>query len=406
MATYTLFGKKIKFQDAEERVFDLMHDSIQAAHCATDDFKKWYVGCGDILTVLKGYRKYAYDLVIKYANKPMFSTLTALEIYDVSEDRYDENCLVLDEIDSAFSDIAEKYDDIVAEQELAEEYRAERKENRARVVGGGFGVGGALKGMAAAGAMNAVSGMGHSIANAIGNAASAAEAASSKKALYNSNDTYITLARALHNDVINCYFAHKEFINKIKANYYVDNYDIDRGEALFESAKKVVEKQPELLSNSFSCYPWNEDLLNFIFVNHKSERKNVWDIAKRYHIDLRKIAEESFAKEYDSRVDDSEETAQRIKQDILSQMKELGIKRSSTIDRIEQDGVKRILDTYDSASDEERTKMFLLLYLSVEGLHINQITITLPQAISKSNYTLPGALIALVDTTSGGSEKM
>ena len=80
---------------------------------------------------------------------------------------------------------------------LTIEDREERKESRGRVVGGGFGLGGALTGMATAGAMNAVSGAGHSIINAIGNASSEWEAKVAKKKLYESDDTISVLKEGI-----------------------------------------------------------------------------------------------------------------------------------------------------------------------------------------------------------------
>lgn len=62
----------------------------------------------------------------------------------------------------------------ISEQQrrLEQEYRDARKEMRGRWQGGGFGVGGAIRGAITAGAMNAVSGMAHSAVNAVGNARS------------------------------------------------------------------------------------------------------------------------------------------------------------------------------------------------------------------------------------------
>lgn len=358
MGTYTLFNQTINFSDAKERFFDIYYSAIKSAHQSVGEFTAWYENCGDILTVLKSYEKVAAEMVVKYANRPLFESLTELEIYDVSEERYDESCFSLSDIEAAFEEIADKYDAIVSEQEAAREYRTERKASRGRVVGGGFGVGGAIKGMATAGAMNAVSGMGHSIANAIGNAGSAIAAAADKRALYRNENTRIVLAKAIHSDIINCYFAHMDFINEIKENYYDGSFDLDKGGALFESAKKVKDKQKELLLQSLENYPWNEDLFVFAFCTYQEERKNVWNIAKRFHIDLADTAEEVFAHEYAICNKTSEEDVQRVKQKILIQMKELEIDKSETINTIELDGVRRVLKSYPTSDEIERQKLF------------------------------------------------
>ena len=60
----------------------------------------------------------------------------------------------------AYDHLEEQYAAIVLDEKSMDEYRTLRRKTRGRVVGGGFGVGGALKGMAAAGAMNAAAGAG------------------------------------------------------------------------------------------------------------------------------------------------------------------------------------------------------------------------------------------------------
>ena len=307
---------------------------------------------------MKGYEQKSTDLIIKYSNAPLFKDLPHLEIYDISESRYDDECLDFSESHAALDAIIDKYNDIIAQQEAEEAYRAERKAERGRVVGGGFGVGGALKGMAAAGAMNAISGAGHSLVNALGNAGSALEAASSKRALYNSDATKTVLCSAITCDIVSCFNAHIRLVNNRKTGYFINCFDPDKGEALLENAKKVPDKRTELLVQSFECCPWSDDLLSYMFSLDKKGRKYIWDAGLRFHVDLHKAAEESFAAEYTVDAQNSEEKAQIVKADILAQMNELGIKSSNTINRIEKDGVSRILASYDFAKEAQRQELF------------------------------------------------
>ena len=358
MGEYTLLGKKISFEECNERFFDIQYRVWKAMDTASREFNKWYDSCGDILTVLKGYEKKATEIIIKNANEPLFQDLPKLEIYDISEDSYDEECLAFNECMSALDEVADAYNSIIAQQEAEEEYRAERKACRGRVVGGGFGVGGALKGMATAGAMNAISGAGHSIVNAIGNASSALEAASAKRALYNNASAKDLLKNGIRNDVLACFNAHIHLINTKKNGYYINCFDTDKAGALFNNAKSVPEKRVELLIESFKCCPWDEDLLVYLFITYNEERKNVWDIAKRFNVDLHKTAEEVFSNMYTAEAEKSEEKAQAVKKDILEQMRLLGITVSGTIDRIEKAGVARLLVGYDTASENVRQEMF------------------------------------------------
>ena len=358
MAKYKLLDSNILFSDSAERFFDMQHRAWNATASAAQDFEKWYKSCGNILAVLKGYEEKAAKLVIQYANKPLFEELTDLEIYDISEDSYDEECLVFTELSKAFDTIVDKYNDIVAEQEAEEEYRAERKENRGRVVGGGFGVGGAIKGMATAGAMNAISGMGHSLVNAIGNAGSALSASSSKRALYENSATLKVLKEGIKSDIINCFNAHMHLVNSRIDSYIVSSFDSDKADAFFQNAKKVNNKRKELLLESFKNCPWNEEVLEYIFIQYAMERHNIWKIGERFHVDLHEVAEKAFAFSYTDEARASEHEAQKVKKEILAQMAEFGIKSSATVDQIEIDSLNRIIKSYTKSERDEMVKAF------------------------------------------------
>lgn len=246
----------------------------------------------------------------------------------------------------------------MAQQEAEEEYRAERKASRGRVVGGGFGVGGAIKGMATAETMNIISGAGHSLVNAIGNAGSALEAASAKRALYNNSSTKSLLRKAIRSDIISCVNAHINLVNERKGKYYISCFDSDKAGALLGNAKKVDDdRRVELLIESFNNCPWNEDLLVYIFTSYKEERRNVWSIAKRFYVDLYQTAENVFAGLYTDSAKNSEEKAKEVKKDILEQMSMLGITVSGTVDKIERDCIERILKYYHTANEAKRQEL-------------------------------------------------
>lgn len=248
MVHYTLFGKPIVFDDGAERFFDLQYQSWTARDQAIEEFSKWYQSCGNIGAVLAQYRKFGGDLVEKFALKPLFSTLLDNGIFDVSQESYRAACLDTTDINEALRRIQSQYQQIERTQAAEEEYRQARKDNRGRWQGGGFGLGGALKGAAEAGALNMVSGLGHSMVNAVGNAGSAAAAASSKQALFKNQGTAETLFQGIESSLRTAYQAHMELVNRRKgAGYIRSTFDFDRSAALFENAKKLPERREELL---------------------------------------------------------------------------------------------------------------------------------------------------------------
>ena len=104
-----------------------------------------------------------------------------------------------------------QYQEIVGRQEEMQEYRQARKDSRGRLVGGGFGLGGAAKGMMTAGAVNMATGVLHSVGNAIGNMGSAISAANAKDRLFKSGISS-SLEYAIKQDILGMHLVTVEII--------------------------------------------------------------------------------------------------------------------------------------------------------------------------------------------------
>lgn len=241
MINYIFWGKSIVFDDGAERFFDLQYQSWTAQECARKDFTNWYQTRKNIEVILSQYRKFCGELIEKYAINLLFPTLAHDGIFDVSKETYYRECFDLTGADNAWQSIQSQYAQINQAQEDAEEYRRIRKASRSRWSGGGFGLGSALKGAAQAGALNAVSGLGHSMVNAVGNAGSAVTAASEKQNLYNKNRTSEILFEGISTCLFAAYQSHMDLVNDRKGeNYIQSKFSFDRSSALFENAKKMA----------------------------------------------------------------------------------------------------------------------------------------------------------------------
>lgn len=107
--------------------------------------------------------------------------------YDIDENFFLEDGrqeFIFDPMFNELEDLFGAYKNIIQQNEDEHEYREQRKENRGRFVGGGFGLGGAISGSLKAGALNMATGLGHSVFNSIGNAMSDYEASKKLKELY------------------------------------------------------------------------------------------------------------------------------------------------------------------------------------------------------------------------------
>ena len=354
MANYRLLDQTICFSDSAERYYDTIDLLSEARIFILKEFSKWYDDCNDIATVLQNCDKKSDALITHYGIEPLCRNLLKYGVYDINSNSFRAKYLDLTRTYSVLDTLIDKYNVILETQQAEEEYRALRKATRDRVVGGGFGVIDSLKGMAAAGTMNALSGLGHSVVNTVGNIGSAISAASSKKELYNASSTRSALIEAIQHDLAVCFDEYIRLLNERYSGFIRDEFDGEKAAAYLENAISLPSKERELLIESFKNCPWDSTLLEYIFTHYKDERKNVWTIAERFDVSLEDTAEQVFADSYTDEAKVSEDLSQIVKTDILAQMKELGITHSATIDTIELDGLRRIAYSILGADDEIR----------------------------------------------------
>ena len=357
MAEFYLFGKSFSIKDSYIRNHTMNLIGLEACDKAETEFFSWFDKCSGIDAVMDGYFDIATYLVEKYAINPLFERLKTLNIYDINLEMYKNKCLNYSKVVDAYDYIESDIEDIIEDQNMKKEYRAARKANRARMVGGGYGLSGAIKGAVQAGAINATTGMAHGVVNAIGNTGTAIMASAKKAALYN-KDTKETLSTGIFHSILAVYNNHKELVNCYIRNYYEKGFEPLKATALFENAKKLPEKREELLFEAVKKHP-DERILSYIFINYKSEQKNIYEIGQAFSIDFTPYIEASFAAAYTNEVKASAEKVAEVKEEILSEMREYGIKTSTTLTRLNYDELMRIANHYSVVdTDSENEEMF------------------------------------------------
>ena len=353
MSEYTLFGQVIAFDDAAERFLDLQVAAWGAMDQAERDFLQWYEGCGNIEAVVNNGRNQVDALIARYATDPLFAELKQLEFYDISRAAYEKQCVDRSEIYAALTEVENRYNEILNKKSEQVEYRAERKASRERYVSGRYVGAGALKGAAGAGALNMLSGAGHSLFNAVGNLGSSLEASSSKSALYTSAGTQNRLVTALRTSILAIFVAHLNYVNELtNEQYRSTSFSSDKADALLDSAKSVPEKRKELLVRSFTMCPYNCDVLKYIFENYEEERKNIWNIGKRCGVDLLESVEEVIRQIYSPEAHVSADAMQAARQKILDVMAEYELTANATLDELDRDYLSLLCKDLESADKE------------------------------------------------------
>lgn len=169
--TITYLGQEVTISGLRCEGLERKNRYLILAEKAEKKFlQKYYDKYGDFFAFTNKYAEDVSDFLNPYY-KSMVHELVECGIYDASVDiifqKYGEFLISsLLELQNGIKDLCNRASEGM---ETAMAVRELRKATRTQMVGGGFGVTGALAGMAVSGAYNTVSGLLHSGANAIGN---------------------------------------------------------------------------------------------------------------------------------------------------------------------------------------------------------------------------------------------
>lgn len=247
--------------------------------------------------------KNGYEAAEKYFEKAADDVLDRLAEHGVYTVKHqDIECMaeqygVLDAFDKGFYAVAEAYYKIVGRAEEEKLQRQIRKESRGRVVGGGFGLKGAAQGMIQAGLLNGVTGLGHSIFNAIGNARTEREKRERLDALY--PVAYGVLQNAFKASVSNYYLLLVSLLDEFGIFEFElpAEQDKELAKALLEnlSAGRVPKDMlDEILYEIVTLNPYQIESYEYILENYGDKKNELEKFAKAHGISIASIKDVIF----------------------------------------------------------------------------------------------------------------
>jgi hypothetical protein len=155
--------------------------------------------------------KYGYGLgsnEISFAISLAVDTLITFEVYDIDPETFIKHYYVKYHTwDEDFGVINDKYMDIVLNEQQLDEYRTARRQGRRRVIGGGFGIAGATKGMVQAGAINMVFGASQMAFNGLAKLVSMGVNSVKKSSIFYDPSTKQQLVDGINKAILNIHFA-------------------------------------------------------------------------------------------------------------------------------------------------------------------------------------------------------
>jgi len=276
---FHFFGNLIHFPDNEIRYAKIYKKYSQKALEVITLYEEAYKDFGNLASLAKKGNEVAQEYIQETLNM-MISDLKRNKVYDVSLNRVLEEYYydIFYDWEEAYDSVCEAYEDIMDNKEEAVRLRRERKESRGRWVGGGFGLGGAIKGAMTAGALNMASGAVHGVFNAFGNIASSLAASSAASKVYKKEETLYALLRGLYRTILSIHLVYCEYLDM-----EIPEYDMEKAKIILTNIPDMPQsdKIPQLIKCIKTCPIFEE--IYFSAVDELGDEKGeIADIAKKF----------------------------------------------------------------------------------------------------------------------------
>lgn len=283
MSSFNIGGNVWEFPDSFNDYGIIMRRLNEQANEQIKDFDELYESCNDIEKVVANGKK-ALTYCVCQAFLSFKQLALRYGIYDFGKDTFYNHRLSYDVMRisySALENVEEQLNAINSDEANTKARREMRKECRGRVVGGGFGLGGAIKGMAMAGAINAGTGLLHGSFNMVGNIFTSMSASSSRSSLYRTSKPYLreALRESIHNllPLICDVFHVNAPVDKSREQSILKN--------IVEGAFGDFDLQKPFY-DAFRAYPFDGDLYKAYLSAYPQHEQDVVAMGKHFGIDL------------------------------------------------------------------------------------------------------------------------
>ena len=342
MKSFKLLGKTIKFTDEQLLYFSIrdeyMKFAIDANSKARKEFYDVFNNFSDLYengaTWILGYLLPVVDYAVKNLGK--------MKYYDLDSDSF------IDLMDT--SSLRKCINRVVAVKEEIEAAEEERERERAARTeaagsswsGGGFGVSGAIKGAATAGALNLGGAALSGAFNMIGRGISAASNAGKLKKFLESEETITSFADTLVDlifEVRNTFIsvAEKNCKNfKIKQLYSSDR---EKAERIFKNIKGGVVPEDDIIDNItriIEQYPYISEVYEYLAKNYDDKNLEIETIADFFNYDIKAIKKNKLDEYFEGLPKKTEAEMIAARKAMSNYAKKIGIKDYQNYPRLEK----------------------------------------------------------------------
>lgn len=287
MSSYSLFGYQIEISSGKRNYSYLSVKIIKhmdnCRNIFRESYTKNYPGEKDF-----GPKVWQYAIgAMNVAAEDFLSLLKANHIYTVSKEDLlsEENT---ERFANAVTDIMIQISEISGNAEAAREYRSQRKASRSRAGAVGFGVPAYIKASVDAAAINAVTGIGHSMINAIGNAGTSLAASANINSLIRNNETVNRLAEAVSGSISLMGAAVMSYLKDYGMEFEIlPQSNSEKAYRILKNINSIPnDDKKNALIQAITLDYCNQDIYTYIIEHYPEESRTVDQMATELGMDV------------------------------------------------------------------------------------------------------------------------
>lgn len=308
MVMFNLCNQVIDFHSDISHIIEIREEFYRLSIDAENDFKSEYRSYGDLETAFKKTRSLGYKYIAKAIDKAIEIAIEKYDVYNLNRENFVEFDFKSPSFIESWSNTMTSFENLyldLEEQCMAEEERrAFRKEMRGRIIGGGFGISGATKGILTAGAVNMATGLIHSAFNSIGNAITRSSINSEERKIYN-DETILTEISNKLKEIIN-YIGLILWKMVLKIKHNTDSTDADLIQSIdiyrniedgLLSKEKIHEVLPRVI---YDLWPFEPNLFKNVdrYDLSEEDEKILLEISNFLDINFAQVNTDFYVKEH------------------------------------------------------------------------------------------------------------
>jgi TPR repeat protein len=283
---FLLYGQQLEFsQDRIDYNKWRLHFDSLAAKYANQYMSQYYQKYGG----LDDFAGKGYGDGWRVIGKALSETIQICvnhKRFDIDEnyflDHYGEDCFSY-WVDS-FYEINDKYMEIVLKSDQLDAYRTQRRLGRGRIIGGGFGLEGAIKGIATAGGINMAAGAVHGAFNLVGKGITMVGNSIKKSNVYNSEETKNIVWSGIYRSI---FVMHTALCDILGIPFTLQ---VDKANSLWSNIGRMQKKDVFTnIVNILSLNPYKKEVYEFCIEAYGDEEGEVQIMADFFGINAGSI---------------------------------------------------------------------------------------------------------------------